>query len=41
MDSTKGGFMVYHSSESFFVVDVKYNKHLDHIKIDGFERIGT
>ncbi|KAH0737964.1 hypothetical protein KY290_036669 [Solanum tuberosum] len=29
VDSTKGGFMAHHSSESSFVVDVKSNKYLD------------
>ncbi|WMV37503.1 hypothetical protein MTR67_030888, partial [Solanum verrucosum] len=31
VDSTKGGFMVHHSSESSFVVDVKSKQHLDPI----------
>ncbi|WMV29153.1 hypothetical protein MTR67_022538 [Solanum verrucosum] len=31
VDSTKGGFMVHHSSESSVVVDVKSKQHLDPI----------
>jgi len=33
VDSTKGGFMVHHSSESSFV-DVKSKKHLDPILME-------
>ena len=31
VDSTKGGVMIHHSSESSFVVDVKSKQHLDPI----------
>ncbi|KAH0734704.1 hypothetical protein KY285_010411 [Solanum tuberosum] len=34
VDSTKGGFMVHHSSESSFVVDVKAKQHLDPILME-------
>ena len=34
MDSTKGGVMVHHNSESSFVVDVKAKQHLDPIVME-------
>uniref|UniRef100_M1DWA4 Gag-pol polyprotein n=1 Tax=Solanum tuberosum TaxID=4113 RepID=M1DWA4_SOLTU len=39
VDSTKGGVMVHHSSESSFVVDVKSKQHIDPIL--WIERIGS
>ena len=30
-DSPKGGFMIYHNSESCLVVEVKSKQHLDHL----------
>ena len=39
-DSPKGGFMIYHNSESCLVVEVKSKQHLDHLLKELKEHLG-